>query len=98
MNTPLRPNGKNPPPVVKFDPWNTLAMMKMTVASGTRTFQTVATVFVRAIHLIPARFSAVNRNITATTTARPFPVTSPVAGFTIPCQIFASRYPTNGLR
>ncbi len=46
MNTPLMPNGMNPPPAVKFEPWNTLLMIRMMVANGTRIFQYMATVLV----------------------------------------------------
>jgi len=97
-NTPLMPNGMKPLPscvtAVKFEPWNTLAMMKMTVPNGTMIFQYMATVLVLAIHLMPNRFSAVNTNMKPIATARPLPVSRPVVEFTSPCQTLASRYPS----
>ena len=93
MNTPLMPNGMNPPPAVKLAVLKTLVMMRTMVRSGTKIFHHVATVLVRAIHLMPSRFSAVNTNMKPIATTRPLPVSRP-AGVTSPCQTLASRYPS----
>ena len=93
MNTPLMPNGMKPPPAVKFEPWKTLVMMRMTVANGTRIFQYMATVLVLAIHLMPNRFSAVNTNMKPIATSRPFPVSRPFE-FSSQGQYLAARYPS----
>ena len=93
MNTPLMPNGMNPPPAVKFEVWKTLVMMETMVMSGTKIFHHMATVLVRAIHLMPSRFSAVNTNIMPIATIRPLVVSRP-AEFTSPCQTLALTYPS----
>ncbi len=63
-------------------------MMKMMVRTGTRIFQYMATVLVRAIHLMPNRFSAVNTKMPAMPTAMPVPVSRP-AGVSSPLQSLA---------
>ena len=93
MNTPLMPNGMNPPPAVKLPLWKTLVMMKTMVRSGTKIFHHVAIVLVRAIHLMPSRFSAVNTNMKPIATIRPLVVSRP-AEVTSPCQTLALRYPS----
>ena len=93
MNTPLMPYGMKPPPAVKFEVWKTVVMMAMMVMTGTAIFQIMATVLVRAIHLMPSRFSAVKMNIMAIATIRPLAVSRP-AEFTSPCQSLALTYPS----
>ena len=94
MNTPLMPNGMNPPPAVKFAVWKTLVMMKTMVRTRHRRSSSImATVLVRAIHLMPSRFSAVKMNMKPIATIRPLVVSRP-AEFTSPCQTLALRYPS----
>ena len=70
---PWKPKGANPPPAVKLDPWNAVAIKAMIVMTGTRTFHITATELVSDSQRTPRVL------ITENTSMNPAPSRMPLA-------------------